>query len=197
MRKHLAHVCIVAAISGLGLSYARAATYFDSCGELVEGTECVLFQDFRDNALYVVENLGSFDVGDVVSVVGIYDPNCVTTCQEGTGCIRDNTIVECDTFTATGTLVAGTECTLFVDDDTDKEYVLDNLGAFEVGDRVFVTGDRDPNCVTACGEGSGCIKNNTITAAENPPWFEALCPLSSLGLTSLALAGYAQSRRRR
>lgn len=197
MRRHLAHVCIVAAIGGLGLSHSRAATHFEACGELVQGVECVLFKDFRDNQEYVVENLGSFDVGDVVSIVGLHDPDCVTTCQQGTGCIRDNTIAECDTFTATGTLVAGTECTLFVDDDTDKAYVLENLGNFDVGDRVFVTGDRDPNCVTACGEGSGCIKNNTVTAADNPPWLDLLCPLSSLGLTSLTLAGYMQTRKSR
>jgi hypothetical protein len=64
------------------------------CGELVQGIECVLFQA-DSGGLYLLENLGGFNVGDLVEVSGCLDPDCFTICLEGDGCIFQNTIAEC------------------------------------------------------------------------------------------------------
>ena len=60
-------------------------------GWLVQGVQCVLFQAKR-GGLYILENYGSFHVGDCVRVGGSYDPMCITSCMQGDGCIQDNTI---------------------------------------------------------------------------------------------------------
>jgi hypothetical protein len=72
--------------------------YFDGCGVLVQGVECVLFQA-QDGGLYVLNNLGDFQVGDYVRVRGVLDPYCATFCMQGNGCIENNTIsawLRCD-----------------------------------------------------------------------------------------------------
>lgn len=67
-------------------------------------------------------------------------------------------------FEDTGVLVQGVECVLF-DADHGGLYVLDNYGGFSVGDRVWVSGILDPQCVTICMQGDGCIRYNVITKA--------------------------------
>ena len=68
-------------------------------------------------------------------------------------------------FFGTGTLVQGDECVLF-QADIGGLYVLDNLGEFGVGDRVYVMGGFDPNCVSICMEGDGCIRENIIEVPQ-------------------------------
>ena len=65
-----------------------------------------------------------------------------------------------------GRLVQGAECLLF-EADGGGRFVLDNVGTFDPGDRVRVTGDLDPSCATTCLEGDGCIQNNTIGACTS------------------------------
>ena len=56
------------------------------------------------------------------------------------------------------------------DDDDDDDgggtagglFLLENTNGFQVGDRVFVTGQLDPDCFTICLEGDGCVFSNTI-----------------------------------
>lgn len=72
----------------------------DACGVLVRGTECVLFEG--GGGRYVLSNAGDYRVGDLVRVVGTVDPDCITICQEGDGCIRgavvyDPTVYPCGT----------------------------------------------------------------------------------------------------
>ncbi len=59
---------------------------FDQCGVLVSGSGCVLLD--TGGARYVVVNVGDFQFGDEVRVVGTLDPNCITICDEAEGCIR-------------------------------------------------------------------------------------------------------------
>lgn len=66
-------------------------------------------------------------------------------------------------FEDCGNIVQGVECVLF-EADTGGLYLLDDLGGFGVGDRVFVSGILDPDCFTICLEGDGCIFENTIGA---------------------------------
>ncbi|RME37944.1 MAG: hypothetical protein D6788_08420, partial [Planctomycetota bacterium] len=67
---------------------------FIGCGTLIQGVECVLFQA-DSGGVYVLANLGGFTVGDRVLVAGCINPSCTTTCQEGDGCIENNTIAPC------------------------------------------------------------------------------------------------------
>jgi len=75
--------------------------YFDGCGLLVQGVECVLFQAdppaerASAGGLYVLDNLGSFQVGDYVRVRGVLNPDCVTICMQGDGCIKHTVISAC------------------------------------------------------------------------------------------------------
>ncbi|MFO0972197.1 MAG: DUF5818 domain-containing protein [Phycisphaerae bacterium] len=73
---------------------ACADTRFRACGKLVQGTECVLFET-HDGQRYSLENQGDFQVDDRVFVAGTLDPDCASTCQEGDGCILDNSIHPC------------------------------------------------------------------------------------------------------
>ncbi len=68
--------------------------HFDGCGVLVQGVECVLFKPDA-GGLYVLDNLEHFQVGDNVRVSGLMNPDCVTICMQGNGCIEKNTISEC------------------------------------------------------------------------------------------------------
>ncbi|MGD2094523.1 MAG: hypothetical protein PVH77_05900 [Phycisphaerales bacterium] len=68
--------------------------HFDSCGTLIQGVECILFQP-DTGGLYLLDNLGSFKAGDRVRVRGVLDPNCISICMQGNGCIENNTISEC------------------------------------------------------------------------------------------------------
>lgn len=68
--------------------------YFDGCGTLVQGVECVLFEP-DTGGLYALDNLGEFEVGDHVRVSGLMNPYCVTICMQGNGCIQQNTISAC------------------------------------------------------------------------------------------------------
>lgn len=145
------------AIAPLRLDAAKAPS-IDECGTLVQGVECVLFQG--QSGLYVLDNLGSFVVGDQVRVQGTLNPGCVTTCQQGNGCVQNNTIELCPDFDECGKLVQGVECVLF--QGQSGLYVLDNLGSFVVGDDVRVKGTLDPGCATFCLQGNGCVQNNTI-----------------------------------
>ena len=78
-----------------GLLNNTISLCFDDCGVLVQGVECVLFQS-DGGGLYVLQNTGGFSVGDRVRVTGGLNPICATICQQGDGCIEDNTIELCD-----------------------------------------------------------------------------------------------------
>ena len=68
---------------------------FSGCGTLVRGVECVLFQADL-GGLYILSNVGPFSVGDRGFVTGCIDPSCISFCQQGDGCILNNTIATCD-----------------------------------------------------------------------------------------------------
>lgn len=68
--------------------------HFDGCGVLVQGVECVLFKA-DIGGLYVLDNMGNFNVGDYVRVRGLMNPYCITICMQGNGCIEQNTISVC------------------------------------------------------------------------------------------------------
>src|SRR5207247_3181942 len=60
-------------------------------GVLVQGVSCVLFQTDAGKR-FVLDNLDGFGPGDKVRVSGELVPDCNSVCQEGDGCIHNNTI---------------------------------------------------------------------------------------------------------
>ncbi len=70
----------------------------NSCGTLVQGTECVLFQADNDGGLWFGD-FGDYAVGDNVLIVGTLDPDCVNICLEGDGCVNVETITDCQVAT--------------------------------------------------------------------------------------------------
>lgn len=139
--------------------------FFAGCGNLVQGVECVLFSPDA-GGVYVLDAIGSFQVGDRVWVSGPVDPGCITFCQQGDGCIHNRSIGEC--FDSCGTLVKGVECVLFQPDNwlgpPPGLFVLDDLGGFVVGTRVHVVGCLDTRCLTFCLQGNGCVTDNLISS---------------------------------
>ena len=70
---------------------------FELCGTLINGVECILFQA-ANGKKYILDNYGNFRPGDYIWVTGVYDPNCVSICMEGDGCIKDNEITSCGLY---------------------------------------------------------------------------------------------------
>jgi len=72
----------------------------DLCGTLIQGVQagCILFQPKGSVFQYVVQGpLGPYGPGDMVRICGLLDPNCITTCLQGSGCLNVNAVMECDT----------------------------------------------------------------------------------------------------
>jgi hypothetical protein len=140
---------------------------FDDCGKLVVGVECILFQALSGGT-YVLDNLGGFQVGDFVRVTGLLNPNCATFCLQGNGCIQMNTIEKCEFFEGCGTLQVGPQsCTLFVPDDGNQGYVLQNEGGFTIGDHVFVQGPVTTGLPTCFPVSVPLIENDEITLCDD------------------------------
>lgn len=88
---------VLAAAAGAALLFSPivfAQPNYEACGTLFQGVECVLFEDINGLVL-VLDNLGGFDVGDQVYVIGTIDLNCGTICQQDDGCVFSNTITDC------------------------------------------------------------------------------------------------------
>jgi hypothetical protein len=153
----------------LGSGVVRGEDY-DGCGRLEDwGEDCVLFRTFGAHDFYVLDDYGEFQPWDVVRVIGTLVDDCTTNCDFYTGCVLDNTISdECEIdFADCGWLIQGVECVLF-DSDTYGLYELEDYAEYGVGDRVYVTGIRDPYCISSCMQGDGCIVENTISGEGTP-----------------------------
>jgi len=135
---------------------AKLGTCFEECGTLVQGVECVLFHG--QSGLYVLQNLGSFVVGDIVRVAGSVDPACATFCLQGDGCVLSNSIESCQLVSTCGTIVQPPFCGLALATDEGGLWLLDDTSGFGLGDRVFVDGRVVDPCFTLpeCQVG-GCI----------------------------------------
>ncbi len=73
---------------------SQAGSY-SMCGDIVQGVTCPkLFLD-TDGLLWILDTYGTFDIGDNVLVTGTEVPGCISICQQGDGCIQNNTISSC------------------------------------------------------------------------------------------------------
>ncbi len=124
------------------------------------------------------------DPATASSCIEVNEPECSnqggTYQGDGTTCPADPTVpcdVPCDVacpsgqrcFAGCGTLVGGANCLLF-EADSGGRFLIDNSGGFTAGDRVFVKGCLQPDCLTPCATGNGCLYVNTITACETTPY---------------------------
>jgi hypothetical protein len=166
--KTLAGVVLALSILLLLPTGAHAQPISD-CGTLIQGVECILF-DSDNFGVYIVGLLGSHGVGDRVHVTGTIDPNCVSFCQQGDGCINGAVISSCEspTISDCGTLIRGVECILFDSDHFGVYILLGSLGGHGVGDRIHVSGTIPPECISICMQGDGCIENPVITSCDIP-----------------------------
>lgn len=74
----------LAAISALPIP--ALADPFDSCGTLVQGVTCILFQ-VDAGQRYIIPPPAPFQVGQRVRIVGNLDTGCFSFCLEGNGCV--------------------------------------------------------------------------------------------------------------
>ncbi len=136
---------------------------FEGCGTLAfgpHGCNAVFLAD--DGELYAIENTGSFTFGDRVWVRGCLNFNSVICFPPFNPAIEDNEIGRC--FSGCGTLVATPipECPLTFQADSGERFILDDIGNFLPGDRVWVTGCVDVDCANICDQSLLCLRNNTI-----------------------------------
>jgi hypothetical protein len=102
--------CVLAAIAALSFFAGPARAQYDMCGTLEQGVTCpVLFRDDQ-NALWLLQTHGTFQIGDRVHVTGVANPGCITFCQQGNGCINNNTIGPCDPTTGFCFCASGAPC---------------------------------------------------------------------------------------
>ncbi len=178
---------------------------FDECGTLVSGVECPLFR-IADGSEYLLNETGDFEIGQRLRIRGFTEPDCVTFCQQGQGCVRVVSISYCDeTLTVCGELVRQQACTMLLD---DRGFLLvpDNLGTAQVGDRVRVRGRFDSTCPTVCPANDGCVLDNTIELAGDEPCrkqnddndddVSRICELASAVLMSVSALGLVGTVRR-
>ena len=71
---------------------------FDGCGIMVEGVECPLFLA-DSGGLFILLGVPGVQVGDRLQVTGMIDPNCISFCQQGGGCLTASSFGECETGT--------------------------------------------------------------------------------------------------
>ncbi len=187
----------LAALLTSGCATAAAQDSIDECGWLVAGAECVLFET-PDGRRFIPSERGSFEVGDRVRIAGEIDPDCVSTCQEGDGCLRVTRVTHCDgEITACGTLVQGVECVLF-QDDRGTLFALDDQAGFRVGDRVRVSGTFTTDRASICQQESGTITHATLSRAAPGACDDGspICALAGGALSLFLAAALPISRRR-
>lgn len=61
------------------------------CGRLVQGVECVLFEDDK-GFLFAIDRRDSFLVGERVRIEGEFTQDCFTICQQTDGCVTVSSI---------------------------------------------------------------------------------------------------------
>lgn len=103
---------------------------------------------------------------------------------------------------ACGRLVRGAECVLF--ETGGRRYFLADYGGYQVGDEVRVVGTVNPDCITICGEGDGCVQGAVLydpavfpCGTDLPDFPGDICAAAAAGLTGLAVAGICLSGRQR
>ncbi|PKK83895.1 MAG: hypothetical protein CVT49_06500 [candidate division Zixibacteria bacterium HGW-Zixibacteria-1] len=155
--------------------------YIATCGILYQNSNCMLFGPMgfpaTDSGLFHIQNYDGFGDGDTVYVEGLLMLGCEIYCGVPiAGCIVDNIIDTCGgspppiPFEGCGFLMPFDNCLAFAPlNDIYHPYILQNYGAFGVGDTVFVAGFID-GFTDACSlQTMPFIVNHTIEYCGNTP----------------------------
>ena len=74
-RSLLRSLCAAALVAGASLpATAQCQLPIDECGTMVQGVTCSPLWQANSGGLYILDNTGGFQVGDVVRVAGTIDP---------------------------------------------------------------------------------------------------------------------------
>lgn len=100
--RNLLRALIGAMLFSLSASASNATPIaYDRCGTIVQGVTCPMMFSDVDGRLLLLDNYGSFNIGDNVQVIGDYDPSCFTICNQGDGCVAVTFIGVCGGTNAT------------------------------------------------------------------------------------------------
>jgi hypothetical protein len=97
---------LLLAVSVMGLAPAASAAApsgipFDECGDMVQGVTCpIMFEDTMGR-LWILDDTAGFQVGDHVRVIGTSELGCISLCNQGNGCIHNNTVSVCGAVNGT------------------------------------------------------------------------------------------------
>ncbi|MGE3181162.1 MAG: hypothetical protein AB7N71_05985, partial [Phycisphaerae bacterium] len=130
-------------LTGPGIENAIVGPCVSACGTIVPGILCNLFVT-DDGQSYVLENEGTFNVGDRVWVRGRRVPQLPCgPAFSGPG-IADNDIFEC--YEDCATLQMGPQGCPVLETSNGPGNLLfvENIEAFQIGDRVWVQGCLNP-----------------------------------------------------
>jgi len=160
-------------VIGFGVSTVRG-NFFEACGSLIQGENCVLFTPSGFSGLYLhLENYDDYPVGQDVCISGNLEIGPDSLCPDAAGYVHDNTINIRTSmvvpFEACGILVQGNGCILFSPGGDSLMFLeLENYGLFTIGDTVCVSGLLDITCVPNCPEAIGCVADNEIESGTIP-----------------------------
>jgi hypothetical protein len=108
-RRNRSLAALALAAAALLAPRASAQQDFVGCGEIIQGVTCPLLFAADSGGVWLLDDYGSFGVGDRVEVIGSADPSCPSICQQG-GCIFQNSIEFCDVATPYCLCDAGAPC---------------------------------------------------------------------------------------
>ncbi len=136
----------------------------EAVGRLAADAEECLQLRTPDGAAYSLELYGGFEAGDFVFVRGALETGCSDVC--GAPCVQSNTVER--QLASCGVLVADPDCGVVLHADFSElgfVFRVDELGPFNVGDRVYVTGRIDEeNCFSTGFCHTPCLTDTTIAA---------------------------------
>jgi hypothetical protein len=133
---------------------------YQGCGTLGIGPQgCTLFIG-DDGQTFAPDNIGRPVLGEQVFVIGAVQSRGISPCFPAQiPALQGNLIGPC--VDSCGEVVFGAECPLFASDEGGL-YAVNAPGGLQVGDRIHVTGMLDPECVSICQQGDGCVLNATV-----------------------------------
>ena len=95
----LAHLRLALACALLGASATLSTAHaqgFAQCGTIEPGVTCPKLFRADDQTLWILDvPLTAYQVGDRLFVQGTTDPSCISSCQQGNGCILGTTLMPC------------------------------------------------------------------------------------------------------
>ncbi len=157
------------------IAFSVNAQTISGCGTLVQGSECVLIQMDGINQLVAADNTCQYVVGDRVCFEAHFIFPIVPVCGgEGVPVVIDY-IEGCTvSYENCGVLGQGVEgCVTISTDDGHVYMVFGDVGNYQSGDYVKVSGGLDLSCTTTCMAGEGCLYLDSIQSCS--PYDATVC----------------------